>query len=268
MWRSVLVLWGLVLVVSGGAGCVISTAPTMPSPDASISECTWGEARGGCACSDGRTGVQVCERGDWGACQCGGGSGCSPSRPTGSCASGRTCVAGSCCEAAQTCGETCCDAGSVCVRDGRGGQACARRCTTNPECPGAVGERCCRALLDPSTRVPLPYGACGTFTAGETTCRCATSSDCGTGACTPTVTSAGAPTLPYICTQPGCSPYGGCPAVGACPTGFCNLCDDRDNCFCARACTSDSSCGGAQCVAYPRSNNDACPDGQRACTPR
>lgn len=269
MRRSATFLSGLVLIaVWAVTACVVSgDPPSLPPPEAGIGDCASGEARGGCSCGDGRTGIEVCAGGVWGACQCGGGSACSPSRPAGVCPSGRTCVAGACCDTAQACGSTCCDAGSVCVRDAAGGQSCARRCMTNPDCPGATGDRCCRALLDPTTRAPLPYGACGPFVTGQTTCRCATGGDCGTGACTPTVTPAGVPTLPYICTQPGCNGYGACPAVGVCPEGFCNLCDDRDNCFCARTCTSDASCGGALCVAYP-SSNGSCPDGQRACAPR
>jgi hypothetical protein len=245
--------------------CVGDGSPTPQPPPTGGFDCAAGDVRG-CSCGGGMAGTQSCARGEWATCVCATPTGCGPSRPTGSCPSGQTCVGGACCGAGQACGATCCAAGSVCVQDEAGARSCAQRCDTNGECPGAVGVRCCRTALDATTRAPLPYGACGTFVAGETTCRCATGADCGTGACTPTVVS-GAPTAPYICTQPACAPYAACPAAGNCGAGYCNLCDDRDNCFCARTCTSDADCGGAQCVAYPRSNG-SCAAGQRACAPR
>ncbi len=206
-------------------------------PDVRLGDCQSGNVRG-CNCADGREGIQLCEHGEWPPCSCVGPSTCSASNPTGACASGQTCVGGTCCAADQVCGSVCCGAAQACVRDQNGVASCAARCSTNSDCPGRVGDRCCRVLTDPVTGAPLSYGACAPFVAGQTLCRCEAASDCGTGACTPMQSASGVPMRPYICTRPACAPYAQCPAVGNCGVGYCNLCDVMGNCFCARTCTS------------------------------
>lgn len=209
---------------------------------------------------------QVCSGG---TCTTPGPGPCSASNPSGSCPSGQTCIGGSCCSTSQACGAVCCTSGSLCVRDAAGNRSCAQRCATNSECPGRVGERCCMVLESATTQTSIrDYGACGTFVAGSTLCRCATGSDCGSGACTPSVNADGTPAYPYHCTQPGCAPYGRCTGTfSSCGEGYCNLCDAQGNCFCAQVCMNDAMCGSARCVVYGRSIG-SCPNSQMACAPR
>lgn len=190
---------------------------------------------------------------------------CSASNPSGACPTGQQCLNGACC--AQPCGASCCNDGAVCVRDGAGNLSCAARCTSTSQCPGAAGMRCCRSLFDSTTNQPLSFGACGQFVAGETTCRCSTGADCGSGACTPATNPSAVPVGPYICTAPGCTPYGQCGGLGSCPNGYCNMCDAAGNCFCAQVCSSDAMCGTGQCVRLARSNG-SCSATQTVCMPR
>lgn len=124
-------------------------------------------------------------------------------------------------------------------------------------------------LVDPTTRQPLDYGACGAFVAGETSCRCATPSECGSGGgCTPNVGTDGIPHLPMTCTANGCGPYQHCTGItGACGNGYCNMCDAAGNCYCAAVCTSTAMCGGASCGALARSNG-SCSNSQTVCVAR
>ncbi len=191
---------------------------------------------------------------------------CSAANPSGACASGQTCVGGSCCAEASACGAVCCNAGSVCIADASGNRACATRCTASSQCPASAN--CCRELIDPTTRQPLSYGACGTFVAGQTACLCASATECGSsGGCTPSLGTDGIPRLPYTCTANGCGPYQHCTGItGSCPNGYCNLCDAQGRCYCAAVCTSSAMCGGATCGRFA-SSNGSCSASQTACSP-
>lgn len=192
---------------------------------------------------------------------------CSPANPAGACATGQTCVAGACCTTDNACGAVCCNAGSVCIADAAGNRSCAQRCTASSQCPASAN--CCRVLADATTRQPLPYGACGAFVAGQTSCMCASATECGSGAgCTPVVGSDGIPQRPYRCTTDSCTPYGHCTGItGSCPNGYCNLCDAQGRCYCAAVCTSAAMCGAATCGPFSRSNG-SCSASQTACQPR
>lgn len=239
--------------------------------------CTPGTSRT-CVCFSGDLGSQFCSAaGIYGACTgCPSTSpppdtACSPSRPAGACPTGQTCVSGACCATSQACGAVCCNENSACVQDAAGNRACATRCTRTSECPGAPGARCCRVLVDATTRAPLPFGACGTFVSGETSCRCAVGADCGSGACTPSLGSDGVPRAPLICTTPQCAPYSQCGGVlPSCGDGYCNMCDAAGNCYCAQICTSDAQCGGAtgaRCTTLARAIG-SCANTQTVCVPR
>ena len=148
----------------------------------------------GCGGSCGTCGVGlICVAG---TCLNSGTGTCSAAVPDGTCPFSQICTGGSCCQPEQACGAVCCDAASVCVQDASGNRSCASRCTSTSECPGVPGSRCCMVLNAPGGSTPLPYGACGTFAAGVNQCRCDTGSDCGSGACTPRVSSDGTPSLP------------------------------------------------------------------------
>lgn len=238
------------------------------TPDGGWPFCTPNTTRA-CICPGNVTGSQTCNASgtDYSVCACSTPTTCNASNPSGTCPNGETCVGGSCCSTDAACGAVCCNANAVCVVDGAGNRACAQRCTTTSQCPGTAGTQCCRTLYDENTNEMLSYGACGTFN-GSNTCRCTTGSECASGSCAPRLNANNNPVGPYICKQAGgCQPYTTCPGLGSCPSGYCDLCDSRGNCFCAQVCSNDSMCGDARCTTYPTSVG-SCSAGQRACAPQ
>lgn len=188
---------------------------------------------------------------------------CSLAAPTGVCPSGQACLGGQCCSANDICGGICCQGNGTCISDSVGNRRCAPACNSNRDCPTQTP--CCSALLDRARPGQfLSYGAC---TAEQAQCRCATGTECALGTCAPILDGYGNPTGPYACAPNSCSPYTGCRGLGICPNGYCDLCTEPGNCFCARTCQNATMCGEAQCVRYPISNG-SCANGQPACAPR
>lgn len=243
----------------GGLVCSAAGQCVTPPPACGGRVCGPDGVGGTCgACPTGQT----CNAS--GRCETAGPGPCSAANPTGSCPSGQTCVSGTCC--AQPCAGSCCAEGSLCIADASGNQSCARRCTGSSECSGA--QNCCAPLYDTTTHAPLAYGACLQFgVGGVSACRCATGTECASRVCAPQLDATQNPVGPSICVADDCGPYRGCSGLRACGNGYCNLCDARGNCYCARACSNDTMCGAARCATWARSNG-SCPNTQTACAPR
>ena len=166
------------------------------------------------------------------------------------------------CTQAQSCDGVCCSSNARCVQDGAGNRFCANRCQTNRDCPGT----CCAVVDNAATSGPFSGGVC-VVVAPE--CRCESWRDCPSQVCAPRADQTGNPIGPYICGKESCLPYEGCSdSSRLCLPGYCYTCDVQGNCFCAKACTDDSMCGGGECKIIGLGPRNQCDLYQPVCMPR
>jgi hypothetical protein len=130
-------------------------------------------------------------------------------------------------------------------------------CTTSATCPTA--SPCCLRTGDGGA-----YCAADPQTPGS--CLCEKSSDCASGACALAVDSSGTPTGPNVCVPNDGAPYHGCTGnPSSCGVPYCCVADTNGNKFCALPCTSESTCGAAQCVPFDFTGAVYCNGGTHAC---